>query len=429
MNRPIRIGLCGLGNVGGGVAELLRTRAALLAERAGGPLELRRVAVRDLRRARDVDLGGVPLDADPQGLATDPDIDIVVEVMGGIEPAREVALTALGRGAHVVTANKELVARHGAALRAAAVAGKAGLHLEAAVAGGIPIVKALGESLSANRLQALMGIVNGTTNYILTRMTRSGLGFHAALAEAQQLGYAEADPTADVGGHDAAAKLAILASLAFDVEVEAAAVHREGIDTISAGDIAAAADLGHVIKLLAIAKPHATGLELRVGPTMVPSEHPLAAVSDAFNAIFVHGDAVGDLMFYGRGAGRMPTASAVVADIVDAAQDLRRGTGPRIAQPLRKVTLLPMAEIVSRYYISIWVADQPGVLGAITTVLGHHGVSVESMIQKGRRQEPVDLVLVTHSARESQVRAALAEIAALPAVDRVAQVIRVEGEG
>jgi len=427
MQPPLRIALCGLGNVGSGVAELLVRDAATLAERAGGPLLLTHVAIRDPQRMRDVSLGRAHLGTNALELAADPDIDIVVEVMGGLEPARSLLRTALLRGAHVVTANKELLARHGSELRAAAQQGKAGLHLEAAVAGGIPIVKVLAESLTGNRLQALMGIVNGTTNYILTRMTRSGLDFRAALAEAQQLGYAEADPSADVDGHDAASKLAILAALAFDAEVDAAAVHREGIGAITAVDIAAAAELGHVIKLLAIARPHAAGLELRVAPTMVPMDHPLAAVNDAYNAVFVHGDAVGDLMLYGRGAGRLPTASAVVADIVDAAQAIRRGAGGRLFAAARPMPVLPLADVVSRYYFSIWVADQPGALGAITTVLGRHGVSVESMIQKGRRQQPVDLVFVTHSARESQVRAALAEIAGLAQVARVAQVIRVEG--
>ena len=427
MQRPLRIGLCGLGNVGSGVAELLVRDSATLAKRAGGPLVLTHVAVRDPQRLREVKLGEVHLGTDAAALAADPDIDILVEVMGGIEPARSLVRMALLRGAHVVTANKELVARHGAELRAAALQGKAGLHLEAAVAGGIPIVKVLSESLTGNRLKALMGIVNGTTNYILTRMTRSGLDFRAALAEAQQLGYAEADPTADVDGHDAASKLAILAGLAFDAEVDAAAVHREGIGGITQGDIAAAADLGHVIKLLAIARPHPTGLELRVGPTMVPADHPLASVSDAFNAVFVEGDAVGELMLYGRGAGRLPTASAVLADIVDAAQDIRRGVAGRLLAERRPMRVLPLADVISRYYFSIWVADQHGALGAITTVLGRHGVSVESMIQKGRRQEPIDLVFVTHTARESQVRSALTEIAGLPQVAKIAQVLRVEG--
>ncbi|MFZ4579366.1 MAG: homoserine dehydrogenase [Myxococcota bacterium] len=427
MTRPLEIALLGLGTVGAGVAELLQRHAELLAERAGGPLQLRRVAVRDPDKPRDVDLDPDLLCGDPTLVAADPEIDVLVEVMGGIEPARTLLCEALRRGVHVVTANKELLAKHGAELREAALQGGAGLHCEAAVAGGIPIVKALAESLSGNRVQALYGIVNGTTNFILTLMTQDKVGFAEALKQAQDLGYAEANPAADVDGDDAASKLAILAGLAFGAEFASDDVYRAGIGHLTPTDIQAAADLGHVIKLLAIAKDRDGQVELRVHPTMIPADHPLAAVHGAYNAVFVHGDAVGDLMFYGRGAGRMPTASAVLADIVDAAQDLRRGVSGRIPMPSRRLAVLPMTEVTSRYYLAIQVADQPGVLGAIATVLGRHQVSVASMIQKGRRDAPVDLLFVTHQAVERQLLAALEEVAGLPQVERIAQVIRVEG--
>ena len=427
MNRPLEIAMLGLGTVGSGVAEVLEEHAELLEERAGGPLRLRRVAVRDPSRVRATTVDPELLHDNATHVATDPDVDILVEVMGGIEPARTLLLHALRRGVHVVTANKALLARHGAELREAAVEGNAGLHFEAAVAGGIPIVKALAESLAGNRVQQLFGIVNGTTNYILTRMTQDGLPFDAALKEAQDLGYAEADPAADIEGEDAASKLAILAGLAFGAEFEAGDVYRAGIGHLTPKDVAAAAELGHVIKLLAIAKETDGEVELRVHPTMIPADHPLASVHGAYNAVFVHGDAVGDLMFYGRGAGRMPTASAVVADIVDAAQDLRRGVPGRIPLPTRSLPVRMISEITSRYYFALEVVDEPGVLGAIATVLGRHEVSVASMIQKGRRDDPVELLFVTHEAVEHQLLAALEEIAGLPQVVRVARVIRVEG--
>jgi homoserine dehydrogenase len=432
LQNAIRLGIIGLGTVGTGVARILQHGADQVAARAGGPLEIARVVVNDPTKKREVDIDPAVLGTDALEVIRDPDIPIIVELVGcpggSVEPARTWLLEALRSGKHVVTANKDVVAKHGTELLRTAGEHGGSLYFEAAVAGGIPIIKAISEALVGNRIDMLMGIINGTTNYMLTKMTQEGAAFGDVLREAQARGYAEADPSSDVEGHDAAYKIAILASLAFETEIAVDAVYREGITRITPEDIRNAAELGYVVKLLAIAKRNGEHVEVRVHPTFIPQSHPLAAVNDAFNAVFVHGDAVGELMFYGRGAGMMPTASAVVADIVDAAHNLRRGVRGRHRINGRRTPILPISQSISRYYINTKVVDRPGVLAAITTAFGDNGVSLESVIQKGRGQDPVSLVFVTHEVQEANLTRALARIAQLAEVREVSNVVRVEGE-
>lgn len=432
MGIPIRLGVLGLGTVGTGVARILHESADQVATRAGGPLEVAGIAVRDPAKPRAIKIPPGLIGADPHSIIHDPSIPIVVELVGcpggSVEPARTWILEALRLGKHVVTANKDVVAKHGPELLRTAKKYGGSLYFEAAVAGGIPIIKAMSEALVGNRIRSIMGIINGTTNYMLTKMSQYGSPFDEVLREAQAHGYAESDPTSDVEGYDAAYKLSILASIAFESEVPVKDVYTEGITRITPEDIKNAHELGYVIKLLAIAKRTGDHVEARVHPTFIPQRHPLAAVNDAFNAVYVEGDAVGDLMFYGRGAGMMPTASAVVADIVDAAHNVRRGVRGRLHVNGAPVPIAPIERTVSRYYINTKVVDRPGVLAGITTAFGENGVSLESVIQKGRRSDPVSLVFVTHEVQEANLSRALARIAHLPDVYSVANVIRVEGE-
>ena len=421
----IRIGLLGCGTVGSALAELIAAEGDDIEARTGLRLDVARVAVRDLTRDRGPAVPTSLLTDDPASVVTDPDIDLVVEVMGTVHPAEELILDALKAGKPVVSANKELLARSGADLFAAAEAAGVDLLFEAAVAGGVPIVRPLRESLLGEPVRRILGIVNGTTNYILTRMTEVGASYDEALAEAQALGYAEADPTADVEGHDAGAKIAILASIAFGLQVTAADVDLQGISGITADDIAFAARKGFVIKLLAVAERHGDdgAIEVRVHPTLVPVTHPLANVRESFNAVFVHGDAVGDLMFYGRGAGGAPTASAVLGDIIDAALNARRGFAARFG-PLGTPRLLSGADSESEYYINLDVADRPGVLASVASAFGAHGVSISSMEQEGRGDQ-ARIVFITHLARGRDVDATLADLRELDAVRHVGSVIRV----
>jgi len=435
----VRVGLLGCGNVGGELARLLLADRKGIAERTGLDLELAAVAVRSVAKERDVPGVESFLTADAGEVVDDQRVQVVVEVMGGISPARDLVLRALRNGKPVVSANKELLANHGGELWEAAAAAGVDLLFEASVAGGIPLIRALRESLAGERIQRVMGIVNGTTNYILTRMTESGTGYQQALAEAQSLGYAERDPTADVEGYDAAAKAAILANVAFGARVVAGDVYREGICSITAQDIAVARRLGFVIKLLAVVESGQDGsLAVRVHPAMVPEAHPLAAVRDSFNAVFVEGEAVGQLMLLGRGAGGRPTASAVLGDLVDAAHNLvARGAARKIE--LRHVPLRPIDDLRCPYYLSLVVADRPGVLAAIAGVLGRHQVSVRSMEQdapelSGSPGEPstsaeplASLVFVTHPAYERDVQACLHELRQLTAVRRTGGLVRVAG--
>ena len=422
----MRVGILGCGNVGAALVGAIAEDGALIARRTGVGLEVVRVAVRDTGRARDVSLAAGVLTDDAAAVVGDPGVDIVVEVIGGLTPARELVLAALAAGKPVITANKELLARHGAELFAAAADAGVDLLFEAAVAGGIPLMRPLRESLVGERIHRVMGIVNGTTNYVLTRMSEEGSDLAAAVAEAQALGYAEQDPTADVEGFDAAAKAAIIASIAFGVRVTADDVHREGITAITADDIAAAADLGYVVKLLAVAEERDGAVSARVHPAMVPVAHPLASVRGSFNAVFIEGRNVGQLMFYGRGAGGGPTASAVLGDLIDAAKNLRAGARGATIGELATRPIAPVADTASRFYVSLDVVDEPGALAAIAGVFGGHGVSIESMQQEGRG-EGARLIFVTHVAREADLRATITEIGGLGVVVRVVSVLRVVG--
>ncbi|MCB0987510.1 MAG: homoserine dehydrogenase [Acidimicrobiales bacterium] len=426
----VRVGLLGCGNVGAALVQLVEDRGGEITARTGVRLELGRVAVRSLARKRPVHLDDGVLTVDAAEVVADPNVDLVVEVMGGIEPARELILAALAAGKPVVTANKELLANHGAELFAAANAAGVDLLFEAAVAGGIPIMRPLRESLVGEEVRRVMGIVNGTTNFILTQMSEHGTSYAEALAEAQQLGYAERDPTADVEGYDAGAKAAILASLAFGAKVVAGDVYHEGISGITPTDIDFARRLGYVIKLLAIAElvgePDGTeAVAVRVHPTMVPLSHPLAGVRDSFNAVFVEGAAVGDLMFYGRGAGGDPTGSAVLGDLIDAATNLGKGTHASLISLVRR-PIRPIDELLTSYYLNLDVHDRPGVLRAIAEVFERHGVSIRSMEQEGTG-DTARLILITHEAREADVQATLEDIRGLDVILNVTSVLRVIG--
>ncbi|MDP8977979.1 MAG: homoserine dehydrogenase [Actinomycetota bacterium] len=420
----VAVGLLGCGIVGSGVVGILTEHADRIAGRLGARLSLGPVAVRTGSRDRDVE---VPrLTTDPREVVDDPDVDIVVEVMGGIEPARGLIAAALSAGKSVVTANKELVSTLGPELLELADAKGGRLEYEAAVAGGIPIIKPLRESLAGDRVRRVLGILNGTTNYILTQMTEEGVGFGDALGEAQRLGYAERDPAADVEGFDAAAKTAILASLAFDTRLVAGDVYREGITRVTADDIVHARRMGYVVKLLAIAEDTGGGVGARVHPALVPATHPLASVRESFNAVFVEAEAAGELMFYGRGAGSLPTASAVVGDVVTVARALLSGERKVNGARPGPGRLRPFDETTVQYYLRLEVADQPGVLARIAGAFGDHDVSIKSVWQEGSG-DSAQLLLITHAARERDVQATLHALRELPSVRSVPSVMRVEG--
>ena len=413
--------------MGAALIQLVERQRGAIEARTGIRLEIAKVAVRNVSRDREVVLADGVLTRDSAGLVDDPDIDVVVEVIGGIEPARELILHALGKGKPVVTANKELLANVGAELFGAADAAGLDLLFEAAVCGGIPLIRALRESLRGEPIRRVMGIVNGTTNYILTKMSEEGAEYGAALVDAQRLGYAERDPTADVEGLDAAAKAAIIASIAFGTKVVAGDVYHEGISHLGASDIVMAKRLGYVIKLLAICEraDDSGEVSVRVHPAMVPAQHPLAAVRDSYNAVFVEGDAVGSLMFFGRGAGGMPTASAVLGDLIDAAVNLRKGTHGSVGS-LGRGVVRPIDETCAEYSISLDVVDEAGVLHAVTGVFAHHGVSIRAAEQEGLGDD-ARLVFITHVAREADVQATLRALRHLPAVKRVGGLLRVIG--
>ncbi len=420
----VRLGLLGCGNVGAALVGLVGEQGHIIEARTGLRLEVARVAVRNVAKDRPVDLPVGCLTHDADGVVHDPEIDLVVELVGGIEPARSLVLDALKLGKPVVTANKELVANVGTELFAAAESAGVDLLFEAAVAGAIPVIRPLRESLAGTRIRRVTGIVNGTTNYILTRMSEQGATYADALAEAQSLGYAERDPTADVEGYDAGAKAAILATIAFGASVVAGDVSHEGISGVTPADIAFAHRLGYEIKLLAVAEQGDDGrVAVRVHPAMVPASHPLASVRGSFNAVFIEGEAVGELMLYGRGAGGRPTASAVLGDVVDAAGNLRRGTSASIGT-LPRAVIRPVDEARSEYYLHIEVLDRPGVLHAVAGVFAEHRVSIRSMEQEGMGDE-ARLIFITHEAAESDFQATLAALRGLDAVDRVTSVLRV----
>ncbi|HTZ08515.1 MAG TPA: homoserine dehydrogenase [Acidimicrobiales bacterium] len=431
--RPVRVAVLGCGNVGGALVSILVTEGDRIARRSGVRLELVGVAVADPARNR----AGVPpgiLTGDAKALVADPGVDVVVELIGGVDPAGSLVEQALAAGKPVVTGNKELIAARGASLGAAAARAGVDLLYEAAVAGAIPLLRPLRESLAGEHVHRVMGIVNGTTNFILTTMAEDGRSYTQALAEAQRLGYAERDPSADVDGHDAAAKAAILASLAFRCDVTADDVPREGIAAVHPVDIAFASRLGYVVKLLAVveraddgadADGEAPEISVRVHPAMLPASHPLAAVRGAYNAVFVEGDNAGELMLYGRGAGGRPTASAVLGDLIDAAYHLRTGA-PARPVPSRRPRFRSADELRCAWYLNIDVVDRPGVLAAVAAVFGDHGVSIRSMEQVGLDAE-ARLIFLTHVAREGDVRATLGELRRLEAVKHVGGVLRVVG--
>ncbi len=429
---PLGVALLGCGVVGSEVARLLADQADELAARVGAPLELRGIAVRRLGRDRDAGVDPALFTTDAAGLVGRDDVDLVVEVIGGIEPARTLILSALEHGSSVVTANKALLAEDGATLFEAADKADRDLWFEAAVAGAIPILRPLRESLAGDRVHRVLGIVNGTTNYVLDKMSSTGAGFGEALEEAQRLGYAEADPTADVEGFDAAAKAAILASLAFHTRVTAADVHREGIADVSAADVASAEEIGCVVKLLAICErselPDGPAVSARVHPAMIPAGHPLASVREAYNAVFVESESAGRLMFYGPGAGGAPTASAVLGDLVSAARNRLgdvRGPGESAHAQL---PVLSMGDVTTRYHISVDVDDRTGVLAAVATEFSRHGVSIQTVRQEGRGDD-AQLVLVTHPARDAELAATVQALAHMEMVREVSSVMRVEAEG
>jgi len=426
-DRTLRVGLLGCGTVGTAVARLLHEHREDIARRAGCRLEVSKVAVRDPSKRRDVPVDASAFTADPMDVIDDPDVDIVCELMGGSEPAGSLILAAFDRDKPVVTANKELLSTRGRELFDASEAKGLDLYFEAAVGGGIPLVRPLKESLTGERLTRIIGIVNGTTNFVLTRMSENGMSFADALEEAQRLGYAEADPSADVDGHDAAAKCAILASIAFNARVVAADVYREGIAGVSTEDIEFARRLGYVVKLLAIAELHEERIAARVHPAMIPSNHPLAAVRDAFNGVFVEGPNVGELMFYGRGAGGEPTATAVIGDLVTVARNRLAGARGVGCTCFLERTIRPMSEMEGQYYILLRVEDRPGVLAEIASVFGRNEVSIKSVWQEGTGAD-AQLVFITHRAREGSFQQAVTELRDVRAVEEVRSVLRVEAE-
>ena len=435
----VKVGLLGLGTVGTGTAKILldpAERHPLVRE-----IEIWRVGVRSLDKPREVEIPPERLTTDLESIVTDPDVDVLVELMGGLEPARSLILKAIHQGKHVVTANKAVIARYGDEIFTAA--NEAGVYvlLEAAVGGGIPVIQPLKQALGVNRIHAVTGIVNGTTNYILTRMQSEGGDFEPILADAQKLGYAEAEPTADVDGLDAADKIAILASLAFGGRIKLSDVYSEGIRHVSAADIAYAERLGFVIKLLAIARRDVCAvsnetleqLQLRVHPTLVPKHHPLASVHDVYNAILVEGDPIGQVMFFGPGAGSGPTASAVVSDILNIAGTLKSQGAPKTEpqNPLLACShqhyckVSPMADIISRFYVRLLAKDEPGVIGRLGLCFGNHDVSIESVVQIDMRGEIAEIVVVTHEVKESNFQTALDELREFAEIQRVPSVLRV----
>ena len=435
--KPVNIGLLGLGTVGGGTVSVLKRNASEITRRAGRDIQIRAASARDLSRARLCDTQGIRLTTDSFDIVNDPDIDIVVELIGGLSPAKELVLAALENGKHVVTANKALIALHGNEIFAKAREKGLMVAFEAAVAGGIPIIKAIREGLAGNTVEWLAGIINGTCNFILTEMRDKGRDFADVLSEAQALGYAEADPTFDVEGVDAAHKLTILASIAFGIPLQFDKVYVEGITGITAMDVNYAEALGYRIKLLGIARRAANGIELRVHPTLIPERRLIANVDGVMNAVLVKGDAVGPTLYYGAGAGAEPTASSVVADIIDVVRTLTSDPENRVPhlafQPgaIAEMPILPIAEVETAYYLRLSASDQPGVLADVTRILADLGISIEAILQKepppGESQLPV--ILLTHKVREHDMNQAIARIEALPTIGGSVKRIRMETLG
>ncbi|MDI6858137.1 MAG: homoserine dehydrogenase [Dehalococcoidia bacterium] len=427
--RPVKIGLMGLGVIGSGVARVLTEKADMLSQRIGAPLSLARVLEKDSSKARALSLGPITT-ADAEAFLADPDLDIVIELLGGEEPAHQYIVRSLEAGRYVVTANKEVMAKHGVDLLSLARTKRADIFYEGSVGGGIPIIAPLKRDLLANDITAISAIINGTTNYILTQMSREGRDFADALARAQSLGYAEADPTNDIEGIDASYKLAILAGLAFHVRVTPDQIYREGISRLTSKDFRYAGEMGYAIKLLAVAKREDERLQLRVHPVLLPEGEPLAKVDGVLNAVQVEGDLIGRAMFQGPGAGSLPTSGAVVADVVNAAHALVNGRHEPIRRlRRRRLSVRPMDELRTRYYIRMTVTDRPGVLAQIASVLGRNNISIATVIQKEADEaaQTAEIVITTHEARERSVQVALQKTAALEVVTEVGGFIRVEG--
>jgi homoserine dehydrogenase len=432
--RPIRVGLLGLGTVGGGTVEVLRRNREEIARRAGRDIVVRMATARDLAKPRGVNLAGIELVGDPAKLVAHPEIDIVVELIGGETRALELVLAAIGHGKHVVTANKALLAKHGNEIFAAAHKKGVMVAFEAAVGGGVPIIKAIREGLTANRIEWVAGIINGTCNYILSEMRDKGLPFDMVLAEAQRLGYAEADPAFDIEGVDAAHKLTILAAIAFGIPMQFDKAYTEGIGRLTAADIKYAEGLGYRIKLLGIARRTAKGVELRVHPTLIPSRRLIANVEGVMNAILVKGDAVGPTLYYGRGAGAEATASAVVADLVDVTRMATADPEHRVPhlafQPdrLSDIPILPMEDVETAYYLRLRALDRPGVLADVTRICADLAISIDAIFQKeaGEGEEQVDVVILTHVTLERRINEALRRIEALPTIPSPVTRIRLE---
>jgi homoserine dehydrogenase len=433
MKNTINIGVVGFGTIGTGVIKLLQTNSELISERIGVKLRLKRVADIDLRREREVEVNKEKLTSNYEDILNDPEIDIVIELIGGYEPARTVILKAIDLNKHIVTANKALLATHGDEIFAAAERKGVNIGFEASVGGTIPIIKTLKESLIANKIHSIYAILNGTSNFILTKMTDEGKSFDQVLKEAQQLGYAEANPTYDIEGIDAAHKLTILLSLAYGKRVSLNSIYREGISQISNQDIQFALDLGYKIKLLAIAICRGETVEARLHPTMIPFNHLLSNVNGNFNAFHIVGDAADSIFLYGQGAGMMPTASAVISDVGDIARDIMKGISgripPRVQDEARieNISLLPFDEVETNYYFRFSAVDRPGVLSKISGILGAHYMSISSVIQKGRKEEgAVPIVMTTYKASEKNVRQAIEEIDRLNIVMGKTKMIRIE---
>jgi homoserine dehydrogenase len=430
-DHPIYVGILGFGKIGSGTYKTLLDNQESIDRKVGRPVRVKRLVDVDWTAPRPIECE-IPAEmksASADDVLGDPDISIVVETIGGTDPARAFVLKALAAGKNVVTSNKELIARHGKELFEAAEERHLDLMFEGSVGGGIPILRPLKQCLAGNQIEQIMGIVNGTTNFILTRMAEEGAEFGEALAEAQQLGYAEPDPTNDVEGFDAAFKLAILASIGFETRVQVEAIFREGITGLAARDMDYARQFGCVIKLLAIGSEIDGKLELRVHPTLLSNDHPLAAVKGPFNAIFVHGSSVGEVMFYGQGAGTMPTGSAVAGDVIDVARNIRSGATGRVACTcFEDKPALPIEDLATSYYLRLQVADQPGVLAAIATVFGEEGVSLASVLQMDAAGESAEIVWLTHKTRERQMRRSLARLGGLDVVHEVSSLIRAEME-
>ncbi|TKB82576.1 MAG: homoserine dehydrogenase [Nitrospira sp.] len=429
----IGVGLVGFGTVGTGVVKIFQTNAALIRRRVGVPVELVRIADVDLKKDRGVEAPAGLLTNDYQAVLSDPTVDIVLELVGGYDIAKKVILGAIAKGKSVVTANKALLAAHGEEIYEAAARARVDLGFEASVGGGIPVIRALTEGLAANTILSIYGIINGTSNYILSRMTKEGHSFQDVLVEAQRAGYAEADPTFDVAGIDSAHKLAIMVSLAYGTPVNVKDVYTEGITRIASLDIAYAKEFGYTIKLLGIAKFTNGDIDARVHPTMIPATSPIAQVEGVYNAIQLVGDAVEDIVLYGRGAGSMPTGSAVVSDVIAIARNLLLGATGRVPpasfkqEERRPIRIRPMEQVRSLYYIRFMVLDRPGVLSQIAGVLGNHGISISSVIQQGRKEgQTVPVVIMTHTAGERNVQSALREIDGMPFISEPTTLIRVE---